>query len=257
VENGGPASTAGTTGAGAPGGASAPGGAGGSVSAANAGAHAVAGAGNAASAGSPGAGSAGFSQAGAGGGGGSASAGSAAVASGGTATGGSVGNAGRGGSQATGGTGGSGSSAGGPPASCNLPSPVSFQDNIQGFLFKSCGKSVSSGCHVTDSDKTKLGYNHAYDWITAIAHPGSCGKSPPYAKRFEVILDVLKGANPVSCPNSRIMPPPGTGTPPTACELAALKAWLAEPLVSQKHVTVTDETAKLYSGDPYLMPPFN
>ena len=111
---------------------------------------------------------------------------------------------------------------------------------------------------MTDSNKTNLGYNHAYDWITAFAHTGSCGKVPPYAKRFEVVLAVLNGARPASCPNSRKMPPPDAGAPaPTACNLAALQAWLAEPAVTQMHVTVSDDTAALYPPGPYAMPPFN
>jgi len=138
-----------------------------------------------------------------------------------------------------------------------LSSPVSFQKEVQGFLATSCGKSVSGGCHVTDSSKTSLGYNHAYDWITAFAHTGSCGKTQPYVKRFEVVLALLQGPKPATCPNARIMPPPGMGAPPTACELAALQAWLAEPLVSQAHVPVNDDTQPLYPAGPYLMPRFN
>jgi hypothetical protein len=110
---------------------------------------------------------------------------------------------------------------------------------------------------VTDSSKTNLGYDHAYDWITAVAHPGSCGRTAPYAKRFEVVMAVLKSANPPSCPNSRLMPPPGMGTPLTACQQYALQAWLAEPMVSQMHVVVSDDTTALYPAGPYLMPPFN
>jgi hypothetical protein len=179
---------------------------------------------------------------------------------GGATTGASAGEAsgaGRAGTPDSGGTGGRGGSANGPPASCKLSSPVSFQNDIQGFLAKSCGKSVSGGCHVTDSSKTSLGYNHAYDWITAFAHTGSCGKAQPYVKRFEVVLALLQGPKPASCPNARIMPPPGMGVPLTACELAALQAWLGEPLVSQMHVPVSDDTQSLYPAGPYLMPPFN
>jgi hypothetical protein len=139
-----------------------------------------------------------------------------------------------------------------------LSTPVSFKKDIQGFLGKSCGKDVNGGCHVTDANTTSLGYNHAYDWITAVALTGSCGKTPPYAKRFEVVMAVINGAKPVSCPNSRIMPPPDAGaTPLKACDVAALQAWLAEPKVMQMHVPVNDETATLYPAGPYAMPPFN
>jgi len=158
--------------------------------------------------------------------------------------------------------GGGGVSAGGgsgaaPPSECNLPTPVSFQKNIQGFLTTSCGKAVGGGCHVTDTSKTSLGYDHAYDWITAVAHTGSCGKTQPYVKRFEVVLALIAGAKPSSCPNSRQMPPNGMGTPLTVCQVAALQAWLAEPMVSQMHVPVTDDTKDLYPAGAYLMPPFN
>jgi hypothetical protein len=170
---------------------------------------------------------------------------------------GSAGRAGNSGSGAASGAGGRGASGGDTSALCNLSSPVSFQKDIQGFLAKSCGKSVSGGCHVTDSSPTSLGYNHAYDWITAFAHTGSCGKAQPYVKRFEVVLALLQGGSPPACPNSRIMPPPGMGAPLTACDLIALQAWLAEPLVSQKHVPVNDDTKPLYPADAYLMPPFN
>jgi hypothetical protein len=138
-----------------------------------------------------------------------------------------------------------------------LPTPVSFQKNIQGFLATSCGKAVGSGCHVTDASKTSLGYDHAYDWITAIAHTSSCGKTQPYVKRFEVVLAVIAAAKPASCPNSRQMPPAGMGTPLTDCQIDALRAWLSEPMVSQMHVPETDDTAALYPPGPYLMPPFN
>ncbi len=135
--------------------------------------------------------------------------------------------------------------------------PVSFQKDIQGFLAASCGKSVDGGCHVTDSSKTSLGFDHAYDWITAFAHPSSCGKTPPYAKRFEVVLALLTGPKPASCPNARQMPPAGTGAPLSACQISALNAWLAEPLVSQMHVPESDDTKDLYPAGPYAMPPFN
>jgi hypothetical protein len=177
--------------------------------------------------------------------------GAAGEPSGGRAAGGSAG-------QGVAGAGVAGSgNVGGPPANCNLSTPVSFQKDVQGFLTTSCGKAVTGGCHVTDTSKTNLGFDHAYDWITAIAHTGSCGKTPPYAKRFEVVLDVINAANPPSCPNSRKMPPPGMGTPLTTCQIAALQAWLVEPMVSQMHVKESDETAALYPAGPYLMPPFN
>lgn len=169
--------------------------------------------------------------------------------------------AGSGGSTAKGGAAGGGApgTAGAAGANnCNLPATVGFQKDVQPFLTSSCGKGVGGGCHVTDVQKTSLGYDHAYDWITAFAHTGSCG-GPPYVKRFEVVLAVINAANPASCPKSRIMPPPGmpAGVPLTTCQIAALQAWLAEPQVSQMHVTETDETAKLYPPGPYLMPPFN
>ena len=164
--------------------------------------------------------------------------------------------AGSGGASAGGASAGGGSGAA-PPSECNLPTPVSFQKNIQGFLTTSCGKAVGGGCHVTDTSKTSLGYDHAYDWITAVAHTGSCGKTQPYVKRFEVVLALIAGAKPSSCPNSRQMPPPGMGTPLTVCQVAALQAWLAEPMVLQMHVPVTDDTQDLYPSGAYLMPPFN
>jgi hypothetical protein len=197
-------------------------------------------------------------------GGSSGAAAGGAAAGGAPASGGSAGNTsagaslGGGGSGASAGAGAGGGAAGAPPANCNLSNPVSFQKDIQGFLAKSCGKTVDGGCHVTDSSKTSLGYDHAYDWITAFAHPGSCGKTAPYAKRFEVVLALLAGPKPASCPNARQMPPPGsTAAPLTACQVAALQAWLAEPLVSQMHVPENDDTKALYPAGPYLMPPFN
>jgi hypothetical protein len=200
----------------------------------------------------------------AGAGGGSAAGASGSSEGGASASGGSAGNAsagaapGGGGFGANAGAGAGGGGAGAPPTNCNLSTPVSFQKDIQGFLAKSCGKTVDGGCHVTDSSKTSLGYDHAYDWITAFAHTGSCGKTAPYAKRFEVVLDLLKGPKPASCPNARQMPPPGsTAAPLTACQVAALQAWLAEPLVSQMHVPENDDTKDLYPAGPYLMPPFN
>jgi hypothetical protein len=99
------------------------------------------------------------------------------------------------------------------------------------------------------------GFNHGYDWLTAGAHASSCPSGAP--KRFEVVLDVLAGANPASCSKSRKMPPPnatGTGvrTPLTECEVAALRAWLAEPMVTQMHRA--DDSSPT---TPYPMPPFN
>jgi hypothetical protein len=203
-----------------------------------------------------------------GGGAGGSSAGTAGAAVGGVAgaaagaTNGGA-SAGFGGSTAKGGAAGGGApgTAGAGAAganNCNLPATVGFQKDVQPFLTSSCGKGVGGGCHVTDTNKTSLGYDHAYDWITAFAHTGSCG-GPPYMKRFEVVLAVINAANPASCPKSRIMPPPGApvGVPLTTCQIAALQAWLAEPQVSQMHVTETDDTAKLYPPGPYLMPPFN
>ena len=175
-------------------------------------------------------------------------------------SGGSGGNASGGAAPGGGGAGasaGGGGAAGAPPANCNLSTPVSFQKDIQGFLAKSCGKTVDGGCHVTDSSKTSLGYDHAYDWVTAFAHTGSCGKTAPYAKRFEVVLALIAGPKPASCPNARQMPPSGMGDKLTACQIAALQAWLAEPLVSQMHVPENDDTKALYPAGPYLMPPFN
>lgn len=193
--------------------------------------------------------------------GGNAATNQAGAPSGGGSAGSSAvgGSSGRGGTagMSNGGSGNAASGAAGAPNNCNLPATVGFQKDIQPFLTSSCGKGVSSGCHVTDSNKTSLGYTHAYDWITAVAHTGSCGKTPPYAKRFEVVLAVINAANPPSCPNSRKMPPPGMGVPLTVCQIAALRAWLEEPMVSQMHVPVSDDTTALYPPGPYLMPPFN
>ena len=160
-------------------------------------------------------------------------------------------------SSSSGGSVADGGASGALPLDCKVSNPVSFQKDIQGFLATSCGKSVGSGCHVTDSSKTSLGYDHAYDWITAFAHANSCGKAQPSVHRFDVVLALLSGPKPPSCPNARQMPPSGTGAPLTACESAALQAWLAEPMVSQMHVPVNDDTASLYPPGPYLMPPFN
>jgi hypothetical protein len=161
-----------------------------------------------------------------------------------------VGGAGTGGSRA--GTGGSGA------GNCNLPAVVSFQKNVQPFLITSCGG--GNGCHVIDASSTTAngGYNHAYDWITAGAHPSSC-PTPPTPKRFQVVLAVIAAADPASCSRSRIMPPTNeTGanlrTPLTTCQVATLEAWLAEPLVTQPHrVDDTDPAGTA----PFAMPPFN
>ena len=71
------------------------------------------------------------------------------------------------------------------------------------------------------------------------------------------VLALIAGPKPASCPNARQMPPAGMGDKLTACQVAALQAWLGEPLVSQMHVTVSDDTTTLYPAGPYLMPPFN
>ena len=158
------------------------------------------------------------------------------------------------------GVGGAGQNgAGGAGAgNCNLPTPVSFQKDLQPFLTTTCGG--GNGCHVIDSASTTAngGYNHAYDWITAGAHPSSCPATPT-PKRFQVVLNVIAAANPASCSRSRIMPPQNeTGAnlrrPLTACQVALLQAWLAEPLVTQVHrVDDTDP-----AGTPaFPMPPFN
>lgn len=102
------------------------------------------------------------------------------------------------------------------------------------------------------------GYDHAYDWITAGAHPSSCPATPT-PKRFQVVLDVIAAADPASCSKSRIMPPQNeTGTnlrrPLTPCQVAMLQAWLGEPLVTQQHrVDDTDPAGTA----PFPMPPFN
>jgi hypothetical protein len=133
---------------------------------------------------------------------------------------------------------------------CNLPATVSFKNDIQKpFLITSCG---GTGCHVVDASSTVAngGFNHGYDWITAGAHTSSCPDAP---KRFQVVLDVIHGANPASCSKSRQMPPPGATQPVlTVCQIAALQAWLAEPMVLQTHRA--DDSSPT---TPYLMPPFN
>jgi hypothetical protein len=113
---------------------------------------------------------------------------------------------------------------------------------------------------VIDSASTTAngGYDHAYDWMTAGAHPSSCPETPT-PRRFEVVIAVIEGANPPSCSRSRIMPPQNeTGAnlraPLTPCQISALQSWLDQPLVTQTHrVDDTDP-----AGTPaFAMPPFN
>ena len=137
-----------------------------------------------------------------------------------------------------------------------LPATVSFQRDVQPFLITSCGNQGGSGCHIIDGVSTMSGggYDHAYDWITAGAHASSCPEKPtPY--RYQVVVDVIQAASPPTCSKSRLMPPPsatGARAPLTACALATLKAWLAEPLVTQSHRADDSSPAT-----PYPMPPFN
>ena len=145
------------------------------------------------------------------------------------------------------------------PAECGLTLPVSFKKDVEPFLTASCGKGNGSGCHVTDASSTvgslcpdgtkACGFDHAYDWITAGSHNEFCNQSPPPI-RYTIVMAVLKGANPATCTESRVMPP--EGPPPTACQLAALEAWLAQPKVLQVHRA--DDTSP---AEAYLMPPFN
>ena len=188
------------------------------------------------------------------GGGGGGAAGS--LGRGGNGGGGGGGDAGSGGSAAgSGGFGAAGKSGGG--GGCNLPATVSFQKDVQPFLSTTCG---GGSCHVIDAASTVSmgGYDHAYDWITAHAHPSSCPNTPT-PERFEVVIAVIDAANPSSCSKSRIMPPQNeTGSdlrkPLTVCQIATLQAWLDEPLVTQAHrVDDTDPTGT----PPYPMPPFN
>ena len=95
------------------------------------------------------------------------------------------------------------------------------------------------------------GFDHAYDWITAGSHNEYCNQAPAPI-RYTVVVDVMKSANPASCTDTRIMPPPGMGAPATPCQLAALEAWLALPKVLQVHRA--DDTSP---AEPYLMPPYN
>ncbi|MES1204888.1 MAG: hypothetical protein ABUS79_03030 [Pseudomonadota bacterium] len=179
---------------------------------------------------------------------GGSGAGGAGAATGGRATGGQANAGGRGGAATS--TGGAG---GALPANCNLSMPVSFKKDVEPYLTNSCGKAVGGGCHVTDNMSTtgSGGFDHAYDWITAGSHASSCPETPN-PKRFEVVLAVMNGANPSSCSRSRKMPPPGMGTPPTACQMAALETWLALPKVMQMHRA--DDSSPT---TPYLMPPYN
>jgi hypothetical protein len=221
------------------------------------------------SSGGGGAGAGGGGQRGAPGtGGGTAVGGASGSGSGGTSgTGGRV-NGGSGGGSVGGATGAAGAGAGGVTGkggsgaggagNCSLPAIVSFQKDVQPFLIASCGG--GNGCHVIDAASTAAngGFDHAYDWITAGSHPSSCPNTPT-PKRFEVVIAVIGAANPASCSRSRIMPPQNeTGanlrTPLTTCQVAALQAWLNEPLVTQTHrVDDTDP-----AGTPaFAMPPFN
>jgi hypothetical protein len=171
-----------------------------------------------------------------------------------------MGGAGASGASSTAGAAGT-PSAGAPaiPSGCEVSTPVSFKNDIAPFLGASCGKGQGGGCHVTDSastanslcpDGTKAcGFNHAYDWITAGSHNEFC-QQPSTPIRYTVVMAVLDGANPATCTKTRIMPP--DGPPATACQKAALAAWLAEPKVLQLHRA--DDTSP---SEPYLMPPFN
>ncbi len=146
------------------------------------------------------------------------------------------------------------------PAGCTIPSPVSFQKDVQPFLNASCGRSGAAnasngGCHVLDDELTILegGRNHAFDWITGTAHDTSCPQTPT-PLRFEVVMAVMQQANAPSCSKSRIMPPASTPprTPLTACQIAILQSWLDEPYIEEFH---------RYDGisptTPYAMPPWN
>jgi hypothetical protein len=167
-------------------------------------------------------------------------------------------------SSGSGGTGGAAHSGSGgmppdPVDECGLTSPVSFKKDIEPFLTASCSKAKGGGCHVTDNastvgslcpDGTKAcGFDHAYDWATAGSHNEFCkqGSTP---LRYTVLVSVLKEANPSSCAASRIMPPDGPRATP--CQIAAIEAWLAQPMVLQTHRK--DDTSP---SEPYLMPPFN
>ena len=165
---------------------------------------------------------------------------------------------GKGGASGRGGSGAAGGGGGGVGGGCKLPATVSFQKDVQPFLSATCGG--GNGCHVIDSASTMAsgGYDHAYDWITAGAHPSSCPEKPT-PKRFEIVMAVIASAAPASCSKSRQMPPQNeTGanlrTPLTSCQGAMLAAWLDEPLVTQAHrVDDTDPAGTA----PFPMPPFN
>ena len=165
---------------------------------------------------------------------------------------------GKGGASGTGGSGMAGAAGGGPGNGCKLPATVSFQKDVQPFLSATCGG--GNGCHVIDSASTTAngGYDHAYDWITAGAHPSSCPETPT-PKRFQVVMAVIAAADPAACSKSRQMPPQNeTGAnlraPLMSCQVATLRAWLDEPLVTQAHrVDDTDPTGTA----PFPMPPFN
>jgi hypothetical protein len=203
-----------------------------------------------------------ISTGGATGGGAGATGGLGATVGAGGSTGGGAGSGGaaggKGGASGTGGSGLAGAGGGGVGGGCKLPATVSFQKDVLPFLSATCGG--SNGCHVIDSASTTAngGYDHAYDWITAGAHPSSCPETPT-PKRFQVVMAVIAAADPASCSKSRQMPPQNeTGanlrTPLTACQVAALQAWLDEPLVTQPHrVDDTDPTGTA----PFPMPPFN
>ncbi len=177
---------------------------------------------------------------------------------GGASVGGQSGMMGAGGAGVGGRAGMGGSGAGGAGPGCSVPAPVSFQRDLQPFLTTACGG--GNGCHVIDSASTKSngGYDHAYDWITAGAHPSSCPETPT-PRRFQVVLDVVAAPDPASCSRSRIMPPLNeTGAnlrrPLTSCQVAMLQAWLDEPLVTQPHrIDDTDPAGT----PPFPMPPFN
>lgn len=195
------------------------------------------------------------------------------VGTGGAATGGKGGiegtggtTAGSGGATNTGGKGGGGT--GGPgtggrvvPSGCTLPATVSFKTDVQPILTASCGKNTGGGCHVVDGSSTvgslcpdgtrTCGFTHAYDWITAGSHDSSCPETPN-PKRFEVTIAVINGGNPLTCSRSRKMPPPGMGTPLTACQIATLQAWIDLPKVTQMHRSDDSSPPGLYP-----MPPFN
>jgi formylglycine-generating enzyme required for sulfatase activity len=146
------------------------------------------------------------------------------------------------------------------PAGCTLPSPVSFQTDVQGVLNTSCGKTGAAnasngGCHVLDNEPTLIegGKDHAYDWITGTAHATSCPETPT-PLRFQVVAAVMQEADPPSCSACGKMPlattPPHA--PLTACQLATLQTWLNESYIVERH---------RYDGIsptiPYAMPPWN